>query len=81
MILANHLHMPSYCLKTFTECPYYIRIMYFYLPFSAPSASSVVRNYSNSSVPKKSGRWKSGFSISIGFHDRKWGVCNSSPHL
>ena len=21
MILANHLHMPSYCLKTFTECP------------------------------------------------------------
>ena len=22
MILANHLHMPSYCLKTFTECPY-----------------------------------------------------------
>ena len=27
--------------------------------------------YSNSSVPKKSGRWKSGFSIFIGFHDRK----------
>ncbi len=21
MILASHLHMPSYCLKTFTECP------------------------------------------------------------
>ncbi len=20
MILASHLHMPSYCLKTFTEC-------------------------------------------------------------
>ena len=35
----------------------------------------------NCIVPKKSGRWKSGFAASMGFHDRKCGRLSPSPHL
>ena len=29
--------------------------------------------FSNVTASKNSGRWKSGFSVRTGFHDRKWG--------
>ena len=37
--------------------------------------------YSNSTPPKKSGRWKSGLGKSIGKSERKCGCGNMSPHL
>ena len=37
--------------------------------------------YSNVSVPKAWGTWKSGVGVSIAFHDRKWGLLSLSPHL
>lgn len=44
-------------------------------------ASGVPYTYSKFNVPKYSGQWKFGLCNPIGFHERKWGVCNLSPHL
>ena len=50
MILANHLHMPSYCLKTFTECPQLRPSHFIHYQQQNPSHGLLVSKYRNKNL-------------------------------